>query len=86
MAIVVNEDTFKVIEIHACKLYVAINVLGSGLDVMDVIKRLRTIDKKATANVRECGAHEYDLCIYQTSMNKMDDPDTYNEIMRVLTA
>lgn len=79
-------ETFKVIEINACKMYVAINVLGSGLDVADVIKRLHTIDKKATANLRECDVYGYNMCIYHTGMDKVTNPDTYNKIMNVLTA
>lgn len=86
MAVVVNGDTFKVIEIHAKHTYIAINVLGSGLDVMDVINRLRAIDSKATANLRECNVHEYNMCIYQTGMHRVVNPNTYNEIMQVLTA
>lgn len=74
-----------VMKIHACKNTFTVDVMdGTEIDVMPIINRLRTIDKRANVNVVETDIYGYNLMKYQSDFNKTLEPDVYNKVMNLV--
>lgn len=75
-----------VMKITACKTMFVVDVMDNAeIDVMPIINRLRTIDKRANAYMTSASdIYAYNLMKYQSDLNKALDPDTYKKVMNLV--